>query len=1003
MESTLTKTEINTISKRWQFPKLEWPFGQKAATIHVIEARNLGRQDDPEIKAKLDQAAEEIDAEGTTSSIPARCAIGMIALLLLQAVFPAVMPPVYAFGTAQGIIEQRAAPVARRKCVGGENAGQFCNEDTDCRGSSCFDRNVFNLSVAVHYDAPAADITAIENLITAGSGILFDVTDGQAEIGEAFIHNNAFGTTDADVRIYPATCISGTSVGLACANNNACPPNPPNSPPGECGIWWQANSGDWQSSGSIHVSMNNMTAETAPGESFAHEFTHLVFDARDEYHARPGCAALPDENNPPADECPHATTVAAGETPTLMDAGGTGAADGLFSEYCWGQADSADPTDVSAGNHDADNTTEQSQCRSNRSVWDQVVWSWPNAFAIPGGAPDAGAYGAAINPPRFVLTEDNRRVVLVLDESWSMTKESPSRMERLKVAARDFVTLAETGTEIGIVSYSDDASTASGRVNLAVSPLPSVMADRSPWTDAIDDLTPDSRTNIGAGLQRARELITSAGGVTANTYVVLMTDGLNNEPTPQATADATLQAQIDALLNDGIPVYVTCTGSDLGLDSQCAEIGAGTGGFYVDSADASKLPEAFVDFQARIAAHEPIASHQGQLSEAKEQVVFVEQGSSSVAFVLIWDNPVATAGMTVIDPDGNKYDSLPMAQGRYYLHPKPVAGDWKAVIHTGGDVFVDSGYLLRAYSRNQSMSLAAGVPKAVVKPGEGIRIHAFPRSIVGAVSHPTASIKAVVTRPDGSIDTLELHDRGRDSTGQGDDVPQDGTFTGIYRNTQIKGAYTFLIEADMDGWAQAPDSLTDFRAKGEAVTPVPSPRFVREYRVSAVVADPRDVEITPEDGPGAPPAWWDDFCNLLALLLLLGLILALLVLWYCCLRPKPVRKLANLAPLPDPRPGIGFCRLVASGPHKGRLKVAVVNYGEADAPASTTTVTFSTGDAVDLATPPIRAGESVELEPVEFPKGCFDPDCHFRIVVDSRNEVTESDKSNNVAEYFCLG
>jgi hypothetical protein len=150
----------------------------------------------------------------------------MLGLFLLQAIIPAAVPSVYAFGTAQGVIEQRAAPVARRKCVDGVNAGQLCNEDTDCPGSSCFDRNVFNLSVAVHYDAPAADITAIENLITAGSGNLFDATDGQAEIGEAFIHNNAFGTTDADVRIYPETCVSGTSVGSACANNNACPPNP---------------------------------------------------------------------------------------------------------------------------------------------------------------------------------------------------------------------------------------------------------------------------------------------------------------------------------------------------------------------------------------------------------------------------------------------------------------------------------------------------------------------------------------------------------------------------------------------------------------------------------------------------------------------------------------------------------------------------------------------------------------------------------------------------------
>src|SRR5204863_9891296 len=108
--------------------------------------------------------------------------------------------------TANGELEGRPAPVARRKCVGGAGAGSLCNADGDCPGSTCVDRNVFNISVAVQFNATAAEITAIEDMITAGSAVLFDITDGQAEIGEAFIYNNAFGTGgDADVRIFPST------------------------------------------------------------------------------------------------------------------------------------------------------------------------------------------------------------------------------------------------------------------------------------------------------------------------------------------------------------------------------------------------------------------------------------------------------------------------------------------------------------------------------------------------------------------------------------------------------------------------------------------------------------------------------------------------------------------------------------------------------------------------------------------------------------------------------
>lgn len=132
-----------------------------------------------------------------------------------------------AAGTDLGEIEKRPAPVGRRICLDGANTGELCNEDADCPGSTCKDRNVFNLSVAVHYDAPAADLTAIENMITATSARILDVTDGQAEIGQATIHNNAFGTSEADIRIYPATCTSGASVGSACNTNADCLPLAP--------------------------------------------------------------------------------------------------------------------------------------------------------------------------------------------------------------------------------------------------------------------------------------------------------------------------------------------------------------------------------------------------------------------------------------------------------------------------------------------------------------------------------------------------------------------------------------------------------------------------------------------------------------------------------------------------------------------------------------------------------------------------------------------------------
>jgi hypothetical protein len=104
----------------------------------------------------------------------------------------------------------------------------------------------------------------------------------------------------------------------------------------------------------------------------------------------------------------------------------------------------------------------------------------------------------------------------------------------------------------------------------------------------------------------------------------------------------------------------------------------------------------------------------------------------------------------------------------------------------------------------------------------------------------------------------------------------------------------------------------------------------------------------------------------------------------------------------NPKPDLGnagFC-------HKddqGRLLIMVKNQGDTDAPASTTTVDFFSFGSFDLPTPPIPAGGSVTLPALNIPAGCYDPDCNFKITVDSKNQVKESNESNNQVASNCLG
>jgi len=766
--------------------------------------------------------------------------------------------------TAMGELEGRDAPVALRRCLGGPNFGALCNENTDCPSSTCKDRNIFNLSVAVLFDATPMQLTQIQNALSAGSSVLFDATDGQAQFGQATIHNNAFGTVEADVRI------SST------------------------GVWWNANTGNWQVGGAINVSMDNIVAEGAPGESVAHEFLHLAFDPRDEYESRAvGCGA-----DSPNDQCP---ITGSGGTSCIMDNGGTGSPDGEFSEMCYGQGDNADITDFSTGDHDADNTTEQSRCRSNRSCWDQAVWSYPNVIKKPAAAPDADAGGGVVTPMNFTVVDNTARVVLVLDRSGSMNAEAPSRMERLRTAANDFIALAENGTELGIVAFATNVTD-----EVAIDPL---VANRNPWTSVVNGLTPTTRTNIGGGLARAHELIDDAGGATGNTFVVLMTDGLNNEPAP--TPATTLDAAVAALLADGIPVYVTCTGGDLGLESQCSEIATGTGGFYVDSADAAKLPLAFGEMAARGFGHEMLGEFNaarrtglsnllkkasltktGVMTKTSERLsaasadrpafdfikapnakavdvmtdnlpfiaapkgnshaYYVEKGSSQAMFTVQWPQANMSMSAMAVSPSGTQVRLRPMPLGLFAYVPKPEPGVWTIRVAQPAGATIND-YTARAYSRNVDVTISADVRHASVLPGQPIYAFAYPRTHGQAVTSAVKTIKAMVTRPDGTFDIMEFSDQGRDPAGQGDDVADDGVFTGVYRKTDLRGAYHISSFWAVNQWGVAEDAVGHTHGKG--VKPnidraYLSPAFMREVRLSATVIDPiKDVERRPEDPP----------------------------------------------------------------------------------------------------------------------------------------------------------
>jgi hypothetical protein len=66
-------------------------------------------------------------------------------------------------------------------------------------------------------------------------------------------------------------------------------------------------------------------------------------------------------------------------------------------------------------------------------------------------------------------------------------------------------------------------------------------------------------------------------------------------------------------------------------------------------------------------------------------------------------------------------------------------------------------------------------------------------------------------------------------------------------------------------------------------------------------------------------------------------------------------------------------------------------------------VEFFPGGAFPVATPAVPAGGTVDLAPIGLPQGCSNPDCDFRITVDSVGVVDEVREDNNRADGQCPG
>ena len=93
-------------------------------------------------------------------------------------------------------------------------------------------------------------------------------------------------------------------------------------------------------------------------------------------------------------------------------------------------------------------------------------------------------------------------------------------------------------------------------------------------------------------------------------------------------------------------------------------------------------------------------------------------------------------------------------------------------------------------------------------------------------------------------------------------------------------------------------------------------------------------------------------------------------------------------------------------PSAFQLLVTIGNRGNTDAPASITRIEFiGPPTPVLLSTPPIAAGQTVELPPINWSPECAvtpsSEHCDFIVTADSENQLNEFNEANNRADVQC--
>ncbi len=425
--------------------------------------------------------------------------------------------------------------------------------------------------------------------------------------------------------------------------------------------------------------------------------------------------------------------------------------------------------------------------------------------------------------------------VIVIDRSGSMSRTSGGiqRVEAARAAAQLFVDASGSDDQIGIVRFNGDNNEPDGTsygdgevlysmdqlTNQFARDMVNLMLDTS--NPSGDKLVPSGKTSIGDGLYWAAKEMVDNGNADAEKWVVLLSDGHQNE-------DSTFDDQKAFLNGIGAHVEAIALGPNVDKNHLQSIANETSGRYYEVEAAESKggiassgeaqtlsgagssmvleLADRFLESSERIHRRERIMQREASVGAGSVDAFVLqltEGGLSNVVISMYWESATAPLDLVVVDPSGSSipepdegYTAASPSGSGYYWDPSfyktyrlssMTDGNWSFSVTNDGSsahsyLFVLSGENRQGVQSRLYFTQFHGDGSIYAQDGLYLRGLPMPIALVltdisGAVRG--ADVMATITHPTRPPVLLRLRDDGNGYDGSAD----DGVYSGLFAAT----------------------------------------------------------------------------------------------------------------------------------------------------------------------------------------------------------------------------